>query len=378
MPLSSWEQMTRLVEDSSTILLTLPQDYSVDSLSSVLAFSLYLQKINKKHDIVCGDIAFPEHLTFLSGINKIRTDLQTSNRFLIKLNVSDVKVKEFSYDVKDNYLNIFITPEEGSFKNNDIITEPLECKYDVIITFDARDLNSLGKVFTDHSQFFYSVPIVNIDHTAENEYYGQVNLIDIASSSVSEMLYNYIVEQNPKFLDQEMSTLLLTGIISKTRSFKHDVVTPKCLQIAADLLTHGAQKEVIIKNLYQRKSLDVLKTWGKLLSRLKHDESKKVFSSLLYKDDLSNIRIKTSDIIDVIHELLVSIPQAEIIVLSYWKSDNSARHIVWANRFNDALLLTKSLSSRGTKDLAYVDMDADDIEKSQKIVLDTITKVLSN
>lgn len=377
MAFSAWEQVSQLVEKHENILIACSADYTVDSISSALAVSSYLQKLNKKHDIVCANFVQDERYGFLTGVKKIKRELNTSNKFVVKLNVENVKVKEFSYDIKDDFLNIYITPQEGAFKQDDISSQTAGHKYDLIITIDCRNLNSLGKLFTENSEFFYDIPLINIDHRTENEHFGQVNVVDIATSSVSEMLYDFLSKHHEAFLDSNMSTALLAGIITKTRSFKREVVTPKTLKIAGNLVSSGARKEEIIKNIYQRKSVELLQTWGKVLSRLQLEDDHKIVSSMLFKEDLENIRIKSSDIIDVIHELLVSIPEAEIIVLSYGMKDGAVRHAIWGNRHHDALEVTKALSSRGTADLAYIDLQDTSVEDSQKRVLDMIKEKLA-
>lgn len=372
MALNFDEQIVELINKSNNILITFPKDYTVDSIASALVMSIFLEKLNKKHDIVCATNDFESNVKFLKGIEKIKTTFESLNKFIVKLDLSNSNVREFSYDIKDGFLNIYITPEKGSFSTRDVKTQSSDFKYDLIIVLDSRDLASLGRVFEEQSEFFYKVPIINIDNSAQNENFGQVNLVDLTSCSVSEMLYKLLKNIDEEIFDKVICTSILSGIISKTKSFKSEVVTPQCLSIAGELVSKGANKDEIIKNLYQRKTVSILKVWGKLLSSLEHDESKKIFYSSIAKEDINGLRINASDIISIIDDLLVTIPEAEIVLLSYYIGDDTVRHILWANKNYDADTLSKPFSPSGTSDLVSINLKGDDLKEQQGRIIKEI------
>lgn len=371
------DQMKGLIEKSSHILIACTQDYSADTLASALALSNFLQKSNKKHDIVCSHKEFGPKFSFLPRLSAIKSELEGNNKFLVTLNISEVKVKEFSYDVKGDELNIYITPESGKFTAADVVSKAADYPYDLVITLDTKNLNALGKLFEDHTDFFYSAPIINIDDSPDNEHFGQVNHIDVSAGSVTEILFDYIKEEKENFIDKEMATLLLTGIFSKTRGFRHEIVSPKTLQIASELMKKEADSALIVKSLYQSKSIDVLKIWGKILSRLQAITDKHIYYSYIDAPDLKNIQINSSEIVDVIDELLVSIPDAGVIVVSYKKSGDGVRHIIWGNKHHNSLKVVQTLNPKGTRDLAYVDSSLNDVRQSQHKVLEVIKGNLS-
>ena len=57
-----------------------------------------------------------------------------------------------------------------------------------MVVLGSPDKESLGKVYEENPDIFYEVPVVNIDNHAENDNFGQLNIVDITSSSTSEIV----------------------------------------------------------------------------------------------------------------------------------------------------------------------------------------------
>ncbi|MDP2766655.1 MAG: hypothetical protein Q8O41_04270, partial [Candidatus Methanoperedens sp.] len=64
------------------------------------------------------------------------------------------------------------------FTEDDISSRSSGFKYDLIIALDTADLESLGQIYDNDTEFFYKTPIINIDHHSENEEFGQINFIE--------------------------------------------------------------------------------------------------------------------------------------------------------------------------------------------------------
>ena len=59
-------------------------------------------------------------------------------------------------------LSIISLPSKVRSKN-ELRTAQSGLKYDLIITVNAQDLESLGNVFFNNTDLFYKVPIINFD-----------------------------------------------------------------------------------------------------------------------------------------------------------------------------------------------------------------------
>lgn len=375
MALNEIEQIREVIKKSSHILITFRKDFSIDAVASALALYLILKKQDKLVDVVCADFKLPKNLQFLSQTKKIKPQINNLQKFVISVNTHKDKIDEFSYDIQDDKLKIYITPKSASLKQDDVAAESSDYKYDLIITVDSPDLESLGEVYQNNTEFFYNTTIINIDHLAENEHFGQINLTNLNAVASSEMIFNLIDELDKNLLDDEVATCLLTGLISKTRSFKTPNVTPKTLDIASRLIQADADRDTIIKNLYRSRSLATLNLWGRVLARLKSDDGNKLIWSLVTEHDFIQANATEEDLPDVIEELISFIPGVEIVVLIYQRGGIN-NVLVNTLKKNNALYLTSSFNPQGSKNLAKFTFNDKTLQETEAEVIDKIKERL--
>ncbi|EKD89123.1 MAG: hypothetical protein ACD_34C00185G0001, partial [uncultured bacterium] len=124
-----------------------------------------------------------------------------------------------------------------------------------------------------------------------------------------------------QMLDEYIATNLLTGIISKTKSFKTNTVTPRSLAIASHLIASGARREDIVKNLYQTKTLPSLKLWGRALAQLQSDPDRKIVWSTIHQTDFTETGTTPHELDQVIDELIINTPDAQHVYVVYEQTD---------------------------------------------------------
>jgi phosphoesterase RecJ-like protein len=312
------QQLFEAIQKSDHILIAFRRNWSGDAIASSLALRSIFQRVNKPTvDIACDGFAAPKNFDFLPQIEKIKPILSDLRHFIVSLNVRENQIGGLHYEVKNDKLNIFITPKQKNIDTKDVSTFLSDYKYDLIIALDSPDLESLGDLYHKNTEFFYTTPLVNIDHNPANEQFGQINLVELNATSTAEIIFNFLESFNSNLIDEEAATYLLTGMISKTRSFKSTNVTPRALGIASQLIARGARREEIIKNLYQTKTIGTLKLWGRALMRLKSDPGTKIVWSLLTRDDFITSGAEEEELPEVIDELIANSPEAETVVLFY-------------------------------------------------------------
>ena len=126
MVLNTTQQLQQALEKSKHILLVLPTEKNNDALSAALALKLFLKKQYKQADIVADGFVLPKILKFLPGIEDIKPELTHLQKFIIKVDVSKAKIETLSYDIKDNWLSIYLTPSRAlSPKTNCAPPSPL-------------------------------------------------------------------------------------------------------------------------------------------------------------------------------------------------------------------------------------------------------------
>ena len=377
MSLSTTQQVFERVKASQNILIAFKKDFSGDALASATALSQMLKKLGKQTEVVCDGFVLPKSFHFIPEIKEIKNTIPNIRKFVISLDISKNRVDEFNYNVNGDKLDIIITPKEGSFSSENVSSESSDFKYDLIFVLDSSDLESLGKTYDDNTEFFYQTPIINIDHSPSNEHFGQINLVEITATSTAEILFNLFENFGVELLDENIGTSLLTGIFSATRSFKTSKVTPKALTIASQLVSIGAKRDEIVKYLYQTKSLNTLKLWGKALSRLKNDETNKLVWTILTKEDFETTQTQEEHLSEVIDELISNMPGLEVIVLIY-QVNNHIGVLVKAERNIDAINITKKFNAQGSKNLATFQLPQSDLLEVERDVIGEIKTTLNS
>lgn len=317
MSLHNFEQFKRLVDDKKNILITFKKKADGDAIGSSLALKKILEQIGKKVDIVSDEFKIENKYLFLHNVSHIKESLDDLHKFIININIKNTGISELSYDIKDENLRIFISPKKNFITKEQIKTAQTDFKYDLIIVLDTTDLNLLENVYKNNEDFFYKTPIINIDHKSSNEYFGHLNIIDLPASTTAEIVYKIIEKYYKEFFNKEIAENLLTALIQGTNSFKNKKVNPSTLSIASELVNFGADREKIIKNIYQTKNISTFRLWGITLSNLNYDRDSNIVWSILTRDDFKRTGANKEDVKTIIEELIITSPDAKYILILF-------------------------------------------------------------
>ncbi len=324
MMLSPLQQAVELIQKSKNILIALPENLNGDSLGSALAFESVLKKLDKKVDLVSSEVV-PDKLHFLAGIENIKDKLSLWRDFIILIDTTQNKISRLRYEKENNILKIFLGTDQ-KLEERDIKLEPGQYYYDLIITLDAPDLESLNKIFEANTEIFFSKPVLNIDHKAANEYFGEVNLVEPTAAACAEIVAGLIESLGPNLIDQSSATALLTGLISETRSFQNTKTTPQALNLASLLITRGAEQEKIIQHLYKTIPLNRLKLWGRLLSKIDFNQQKNAVWLWAQPDDFTSTETSPRDLTFLLEEIDDLFPQNALTFI-LWTDETGQ---IWA------------------------------------------------
>ncbi len=341
------KKFQRLTEGSKNILLVTPPKPNLDIVASTLALFKFLTK--KKINTTILDNNFKKissnKLSFLQEPSEenFLNNLTGSRDFLIIFNTKYNKIIDVTAEQKKDETIIRITPEKGIIDPRDFSFAPANFKYDLIIIIGAPTLEHLGKTYQENTDLFFEVPKININNDGENDNYGQVNIVDLTATSVSEILSEILLEKYPKFIDPNIAQMLLTGIISSTNSFQTPKTTPHTLTLAAQLIKAEANQQEIIKHLYKTKPLSFLKLWGYTMAQLNWDNNKKFIWSLINPEDFQKSRADESDIPNILMELKKNYHRGRIFGVFYHQTDKDEdeRKIYGEFIFNSSKLSEK-------------------------------------
>ncbi len=184
--------------------------------------------------------------------------------------------------VPEQYLYMPGTEEYGFDKG--IFASPT---HDVLAVFDAGDLRYAG--IDGLIPIMPTKPvIINFDHHATNEKFGDMNVLDVKASSTAEVVYDFF-QTNGITIGKDVATCLLTGILTDTGGFSNPATTGSSLVAASDLLRRGAKIQDVANRLVRNKTIDALRLWGKALSRLKYNQKLGAASTAVFTTDLAGI-----------------------------------------------------------------------------------------
>lgn len=313
-----------LIKRSSKILVLPSSPPDGDSLGAAIALYLVLRKLDKEVTVLCSD-PVPEVYDFLPNTKVIGDKLASSNDFIITLDCRRNKVDKIKSSIENDRVNIIISPADGQFSEQDISFTKGKIEYDLLIAVDTAELTQLRGIYEKNIEMFHQIPVINIDHHVSNTHFGKINYVDIMASSATELLLPLFEElgkeEGMDLIDEDVATLLLTGIITDTGSFQNANTTPRSFQRASQLIAYGARQQEIIQYIYKTKQLSQLKLWGRVLSKIQTDEKYRIVWSIVSQQDFrdtGSIEDETGDIID---ELMTNAPGAEIILLMKEKKD---------------------------------------------------------
>ncbi|MFH1233683.1 MAG: DHH family phosphoesterase [Patescibacteria group bacterium] len=378
--LTQEQQIFEQIKKAGNILITFKKTWSGDSIASALALFLFLKKLNKDINIVAEQFGQNNLYSFLPAYSEIKNNLDNLRKFIISLDITNTKVSQIKYQQEENKLNFIISPKDGFFTPDDIESRSSGFKYNLIIVVDSPDLESLGKIYDNDTEFFYQAPIINIDHKSTNESFGQINLIELTAVSTSEILFSLFESFSRDLIDEDIATCLLTGIIAETKSFKTPNITPHALLTASQLISMGARREEIVNQLYRSRSLNVLKLWGRVLARLSSTLDNKLVWSTLSYSDFTKTGCEEKDLVDVIDELIINIPQAKIIVIIYEQpiagAESQTNILVYSIKNIDSLDLLKEFKPSGAKSMAKAKTDLP-LAEAEKTIIKTIEEKLN-
>ncbi|QGT99215.1 hypothetical protein SYNTR_0622 [Candidatus Syntrophocurvum alkaliphilum] len=200
---------------------------------------------------------------------------------LLKMNKKSIMLLEDPVPPIYHFLfgsNMILKPQDIS-KND----------FENIIYLDCSDKNRVGESVADFlNDKRY---IINIDHHATNELFGNINLVNPEASATAEIITNLIPLLNVD-ITKDIANALFTGIVMDTGSFQYSNTTSETLKIASYLIDSGVEQEKVRINLFESKSHKEVLLLRKSLQSLKVSSDGKIAWMQLSIDDIKELDVK--------------------------------------------------------------------------------------
>jgi len=247
------EQQQKVIDSlkqATNILVTVKSNPSIDQLAACIALTLIVNELDKHGTAVfSGNV--PSVLEFLEPEKTLEKNTDSLRDFIISLDKA--KADKLRYKVEDTVVKIFITPYRTSLSSDDLEFGQGDFNVDVVVALGVHHQDDLDEAITAHGRILHDATVisVNTEGTGDDQL-GSINWTDSNVSSLSEMIVNIadsLGKDDKQVIDNQIATALLTGIVAETERFGNAKTTPHTMEVAAKLLTAGANQELVATKL---------------------------------------------------------------------------------------------------------------------------------
>lgn len=240
-------QLVEKLQASTNILVTVSRDPSVDQLASCVGLTLLLNKLGKHATAVfSGEV--PSTLEFLEPEQTLEKTTDSLRDFIIALDKT--KADKLRYKVEDDMVRIFITPFRVSITDKDLEFSQGDFNVDVVLALGVTRQEDFDAAITAHGRILHDAVVSSISTSGGTEL-GSINWSEPGSSSLSELVVQLAHSLGEGLLDAQVSTALLTGIVSETERFSNEKTTPQTMSVSAELMAAGANQQLVATQLSQ-------------------------------------------------------------------------------------------------------------------------------
>lgn len=249
----NYKRIRHEIEKANTIVLTTHLLPDGDAIGSEFALYYYILKKGKKVYIINHNES-PDHLKFLD---------------------------------EDKIIKRFLDDAEG---NTNIINAA-----DLIVVVDTNEYSRIKSM----SEAVKNSPAkkVCIDHHQgidKDSYYDFIS--DTESPATSQILYEFICDDDPDFIDKKIADNLYAGIMTDTGSFKYPRTTEKTFLICADLIKRGTDPVYMYDKIYNNVPTDKVKLLSRFIESLSFHFKGTLAIGMITQKDFKDFRSDVKDV----------------------------------------------------------------------------------
>jgi phosphoesterase RecJ-like protein len=259
--------------------------------------------------------------------------------------------EKFASIIGKNRINKYIIPYEGK-------------TYDILFMLDVADFN---RTYYD-AQYIAKKTII-IDHHLNNSIPKVNYYLNELDSSAGMTVYKLIKALSP--ITKSIATAIYLTIRSDTGNFKNANTTSEAHDMASELLTSGADMQ-LINLIYDDRTISYVKLMGTVLSNIKIDKKNKIVSLIISRSDIINSDSNMKEaglIIDLIKHI-------EGIDMAFIFIENNERVIVKArSKQIDVSEIIKEFGGGGHKCSAGCIIMSDDVYVTKNKIIEYAIKL---
>jgi len=109
--------------------------------------------------------------------------------------------------------------------------------------------------------------MLDIDHHLGNSHFGKFNFVLDAECSTGTVVMHLFRELKIE-IDRDLATCILTTIMTDTGGFMHSNTTPAVLELSAELMRIGADKEQITEEIFANRRVAATRLLGRVIDEM--------------------------------------------------------------------------------------------------------------
>jgi bifunctional oligoribonuclease and PAP phosphatase NrnA len=124
--------------------------------------------------------------------------------------------------------------------------------------------------FTRAGEFLPQIDRANmldIDHHLGNSHFGALNYVIPSECSTGTAVMHLLREMGVE-IDRDIATCILTTIMTDTGGFMHSNTTPEVLELSAELIRAGADKEEITEEIFANRRVAATRLLGRIIDEM--------------------------------------------------------------------------------------------------------------
>ncbi|MGA8574154.1 MAG: bifunctional oligoribonuclease/PAP phosphatase NrnA [Candidatus Cybelea sp.] len=145
--------------------------------------------------------------------------------------------------------------------------------------------------------------MLDVDHHLGNSLFGALNFVLESECSTGTVVMHLLRELGVP-IDPQIATCILATIMTDTGGFMHSNTTPDALELAAELMRQGADKEEITEEIFLRKRVAATKLLGSVIASMRFEHDGRYCYSYVDEAMLAQTGADGEDTEDVVNTLL--------------------------------------------------------------------------
>jgi phosphoesterase RecJ-like protein len=236
---------------------------------------------------------------------------------------------------------------------------PFDCTFAV----DCGQIERLGDKFM---AFEGKGKLINLDHHATNDNFGDLNVVEPEASAAGEIVYDLLRAADGE-ITEDVATNLYTAIHTDTGSFRYSSANPGAFRKAGELVGYGAKPWEVAMNIYENYPANRFKALALVLLTLDLSEDGHIASLQVTLDMLDKVG-GNRDLVDGFVNYARAIKDVEVGVLFRECGGDVYKISLRSKGRVDVASVAQAFGGGGHKNAAGCAVDGDFKSVSEKVL----------